>query len=58
MMHYRWPDLGESIKHKTIQGIVISRSMGEQKFTVLDDFGGYFEIKLEDFILEEIRQKS
>lgn len=57
-MHYRWPDLGEHIEHKTIRGTVVSRSMGEQSFTVRDDFGGYFEIKLEDFILEEIRHKS
>lgn len=56
--HYHWPDLGERIKHKTIEGIVTSRRMREMSFTVRDNFGQYFDIELEEFIVEEIRHGS
>lgn len=58
MTHFSWPKLGEKIKHKTIEGTVVSLSQEDRSFRVHDNFGEYFQIKLEDLILEEIRNKS
>ena len=57
MIHYMWPELGEQVKHKTIEGKVVSRSMGEMSFRVHDNFGEYFEISWKTSFLRKFATK-
>lgn len=53
--HYTWPDLGETVIYKDFTGIVTSRHAGLMEMSIRNSDGVSIYVKLEDFIVDQIR---
>lgn len=53
--HYRWPDLGETVQYENFIGIVTSRSEGLMEMWIRNSSNVVIRVKLEDFIVDQIR---
>lgn len=53
--HYSWPELGEDVCYRHVLGVVVARRMGTMELCIRDHFGSYIDVKLEDFIVDQIR---
>jgi len=53
--HYTWPDLGETVMYENFTGIVTSRHVGLMQMNIRNSSGVVITVKLEDFIVDQIR---
>lgn len=53
--HYTWPDLGETVTYTNFTGVVTSRHAGLMEMTLRNSINVVIRVKLEDFIVDQIR---
>jgi hypothetical protein len=53
--HYTWPELDETVTYTNFTGVVTSRNAGQMEMTIRNSSGVVIRVKLEDFIVDQIR---